>query len=96
MTGRQRQQAEQIAAKTGQPLWRCSIRILVIGAGQYTQTRVQELTAGFNRFENPDSGQSMRTVPVRHIRKRNVYGLAKAVADRLFRKYGGCFHAGHD
>ena len=95
-TRRDRQQAEQIASKTGQPLWRCSIRVLVIGADEYTQARVREVTTGFNRFENAAAGQQLVAKPVRHLRRSHIYRFATAVADRRFGQYGRPFTAATD
>lgn len=61
-----------------------SIRVLVIGAGKFTASRVKELSGGFNIFADTPTGQSFRTVMCRAVRKPKLQRFPEAVWDREF------------
>jgi hypothetical protein len=92
-TKRERQQADAMESKTSRPQWSVSIRVIAIGAGDYTGSRVHETTAGFNAYEHPESGQYLTTVPVTAIREKTIYRFTKAVADRVYRQWSRKFKA---
>ncbi len=81
-TAREKQQARQIDRKSGSRGFEASIRVLVIGAGKYTASRIKEITGGFNIYANTETGQSLRTTTVRSLRKTPILKLVKAVRDR--------------
>jgi len=81
-TPREKQQARQINEKAGNPRFSVSIRILVIGAGEYTASRIKEVSGGFNVFANPDTGQGFQTSTVRSIRDKTIINSVKQFRDR--------------
>lgn len=83
-TPRERRQADNIEDKAGVPRFYVSIRFLIIGAEEYTPSRVKELAGGYNIYENLDSGQYLDAVTIRGIRKAPILHHAKTVAKRQF------------
>jgi len=71
-TPREKQQAREIGEKAGNPRFSVSIRILVIGAEEYTTSRIKEISGGFNVFANPDTGQGFQTRTVRSLRDQAI------------------------
>jgi hypothetical protein len=78
----EKQQARQIDEKAGSPRFNVSIRILVIGAGEYTASRMKEVSAGFNIFANPDTGQGFQTRTVRSLRDKTIINSIEQFRDR--------------
>lgn len=83
-TPREKSQADAIERKAGSPRFHVSIRLLVVGAGEYTPSRVKELSGGFNVYENLDTGQYLDTVTVRGFRSKPFIEFGEAVAKRTF------------
>lgn len=83
-TRREKRQANAIEDKAGTNRFYTSIRFLVIGADDYTQSRVKELSGGYNTFENPDTGQYLDTVTVKSLRESRILDFAEKVAHREF------------
>ncbi|WP_159903620.1 hypothetical protein [Salinirussus salinus] len=83
-TPREKRQADAIEEKAGTNRFYTSIRFLVIGADDYTQSRVKELSGGYNTFENPDTGQYLDTVTVKSLRENQILNFAETVAHRRF------------
>ena len=83
-TPREKRQADAIEDKAGTNRFHTSIRFLVIGADDYTQSRVKELSGGYNTFENPDTGQYLDTVTVKSLRESRILDFAETVAHRRF------------
>jgi len=81
-TPREKQQARQIDEKAGSTRFSVSIRILVIGAGEYTVSRMKEVSGGFNIFANPETGQGFQTHTVRSIRDKTIIKSIKQFRDR--------------
>jgi len=90
-TPREKRQADAIEDKAGTNRFHTSIRFLVIGAGEYTQSRVKEVSGGFNIFENPETGQYLNTKTVKSLRESQILEFAEAVADRRFRGWSRSF-----
>lgn len=90
-TPREKRQADAIEDKAGTNRFHTSIRFLVIGADEYTQSRVKELSGGYNTFENPDTGQYLDTVTVKSLRKQRVLDFAETVAHRRFGSWSHSF-----
>jgi hypothetical protein len=84
-TPREKTQADRIDHKVGAPRFKTGIRFLVIGAANYTPSRVKELSAGFNIFENPDTGQYFKTKTMRTLRKSRLKPFAEAVRSQELR-----------
>lgn len=82
----ERGRADAIDEKILDNHFHTAIRLLVIGAGDYTQSRVKEIASGFNIYRNPATGQDLRTVPVRSIREQRIVQFARMVA---LRRFGG-------
>jgi len=83
-TRREKRQAHAVDDKTGNTrFWTC-IRFLVVGAGENTLSRVKELAGGFNRFENPETGQYINTESVTPFREHLILDFCRAVAEREF------------
>jgi len=88
-TKRERRQADLIEEKQGQRrFWTC-IRFAVIGAEEYTRSRVKEVAGGFNILENPETGQYLNTTTIQGLRKRRFLEFYQAIRDR---KFGGYSH----
>lgn len=83
-TPREHRQAQKIEAKVGSTRFKTGIRILITGAGDATLSRVKEVTAGFNNFEEPDTEQYLKTRYLRTYRESRIHGFAKAVRNREF------------
>lgn len=81
---RERDQARKIDEKAGNPRFKVSVRILVVGAEEYTASRVKEISSGFNIFAGSDTGQSFTTTTVRSLRKSPILKAVKAARDRRF------------
>ena len=83
-TRRERRQANAIDEKSSEALWTVSIRIAVLDAGEFTSSRVSEVTNGYAVFEQEDFGQYLTTVPVRAYRQTHLVRFGRAVATRTF------------
>lgn len=92
-TPREKKQADAIEAKAGTTRWKTSIRFLIIGAEEYTASRVKELAGAFNVYENPATGQYLNAVTVRSIRTAPIYRFCRAAANREFAGWSRAFHA---
>ena len=90
-TPREKRQADAIEDKAGTNRFHTSIRFLVIGADEYTQSRVKELSGGYNTFENPDTGQYLDTVTVKSLREKRILSFAETVAHRRFGSWSQSF-----
>jgi len=81
-TKRERRQAHLIDNKASQSRYKTSIRFAIIGADEYTPSRVMELAGSFNRFENPVSNQYFDAVTIEKLQQNRILHFAKSVADR--------------
>jgi len=90
-TKREARQANRIEEKVSQPLWWTSIRIVVIGAGEHTQSRIRELSAGFRPVEDPVTDQYLAAESITPLRATRILGFAQAVADRRFGRWSRRF-----
>ncbi|WP_164471692.1 hypothetical protein [Halosimplex salinum] len=85
-TPREKQQARQIDSKAGSPRFHVSIRILVVGAAEYTASRIKEVSGGFNIFTNPDTGQGYQTRAVRSIRDKPIINSVEQFRNRRLKQ----------
>lgn len=92
-TRREKRQARAIDDKTGNARFWTSIRFAIIGAGEYTPSRVKELAGGFNRYENPVTDQYFDTYTVTPFREKRLLDYAQAFADRRFQGWSLKFRA---
>jgi len=92
-TPREKKQADAIERKAGTTCFHTSIRFLVIGAGEYTPSRVKELSGAFNTYENPDTGQYLNAVTLRTPFTSRLIRYASAVKAREFNGYHRRFQA---
>jgi len=83
-TPREKRQADAIEQKAGTTKFHTAIRFIVIGAGEYTRSRVKELAGGFNIFENPETGQYLDTVTVKNLREHEIIEFAETNVERDF------------
>ncbi|NMI77033.1 hypothetical protein GLT92_01270 [Nanohaloarchaea archaeon] len=90
-TPREKRQADAIENKAGTNRFHTTIRFLIIGADEYTQSRVKELSGGYNTFENPDTGQYLDTVTVKSLREQQILNYAEAIAHRRFNSWSHSF-----
>jgi len=90
-TVQERSRAAAIERKVRQPLWWVSIRVVVVGTGEYTVPRLQEVCAGFNVFENPESGQGLQVIPVSPVRSTDIVRFGRSVAKQRFRQWSRRF-----
>ncbi|MFC5133505.1 MULTISPECIES: hypothetical protein [Haloferacaceae] len=92
-TPREKQQANAVEAKAGSPRFNVSIRFLIVNGGEYTRSRVKELSGAFNVFENPETGQYLNATTVQTLRKRSLLRFVDAVGQRDFQGWGRRFQA---
>ena len=92
-TKREKRQADAIEAKAGTSRFHVTIRFAVIGADEYTKSRVKELAGSYNTYENPETGQYLDTVTVEALREKRIFDFLNAVADRKYRGWGRKFQA---
>jgi len=90
-TPREKHQANAIEDKAGTNRFWTTIRIIALGPEEYTESRIKELSSGFNVYENPDTSQYFNTVTVESVRRKPVLRFCKAVADRRFRSWSRRF-----
>lgn len=88
-TRREKRLAHLIEQKQSQRRFWTSIRLAVIGAEDYTPSRVKEISGGFNIFENPESGQYINTTPIQGLRQKRFLEFYNAIHNR---KFGGYSH----
>lgn len=94
-TTRERDKAKQLDAKRSGTHWRCSIRLLAIGAGEHTTSRVGEVGSTFAVYENAETSQALHAVPVRALREKRLRGFVRAVGQRRFGQWSRRFRATH-
>lgn len=92
-TQRERDQANLVEAKMAQRRFWVSIRFAVIGAKQYTPSRVKEVAGSFNIFENPETGQYFTAKTVRGVRKKRFLRFYQAIGSREFSGHSLKFQA---
>lgn len=95
-TKREKRQADSIEAKAGNSRFHVSIRFAVLGAEEYTKSRVKELAGAYNTYENPETGQYLDTVTVEALREQRILDFLQAVADRRYGGWGRKFQASLD
>ena len=95
-TKREKRQADAIEAKAGNSRFHTTIRFAVIGAEEYTKSRVKELSGAYNTYENPETGQYLDTVTVEALREQRISDFLQAVADRKYAGWGRRFQASLD
>jgi hypothetical protein len=92
-TPREKQQADALEQKAGTTRFHTSIRLLIIGAGEYTPSRVKELAGGFNIYENPDTGQYLNAKTIHTPFTSRFIDFADAVRSRRFAGWHHRFHS---
>ncbi|WP_049937259.1 hypothetical protein [Haloplanus natans] len=95
-TKREKRQADSIEAKAGNSRFHTTIRFAVIGADEYTKSRVKELAGAYNTYENPETGQYLDTVTVEALREQRIFDFLQAVADRSYSGWGRRFQSSLD
>lgn len=90
-TQREKRQANKIEDKAGSNRFYTSIRFAVIGAGEYTASRVKELVGAFNVYENPETGQYLNLETVKTLREKSLFSFCNTVANREYGKWGYSF-----
>ncbi|MDY6771110.1 MAG: hypothetical protein SV186_04095 [Candidatus Nanohaloarchaea archaeon] len=91
-TRREKTQARLVDRKIGNPRFHTTIRFAVIGAGDYTRSRVKELSGAFNAAEHPETGQYLDTVTVSPLRDRKILEFASSIALQRFTGHRLAFH----
>lgn len=92
-TPREKKQADLMERKAGvRRFWTC-IRFAVIGAGEYTASRVKELAGAFNVYENSESGQHLKMETVTGLREKPFVEFYHGIRDREFGGYHRRFQA---
>jgi hypothetical protein len=81
-SSRERNLADLIEAKASNNRFHTAIRIVVIGAEDYTASRVKEVSAGFNLFETGETGQFFKVDTLNTFRESRILRFCQAVADR--------------
>lgn len=83
-TRQDKRRAAAIERKVGATRFVVSIRLVVIGAEEYTPSRVMELAGGFNVYQHPGTGQYLDATTVSPVRSSQLLDFCKTVADRRF------------
>lgn len=83
-TRRQRGQAHAIEGKVANAAYRVGVRVLVLGAGEYTPARVKEVAAAFAAYRNPETDQYLASRTLRSLRRTGLASFVRAVASRRF------------
>lgn len=91
-TTREKKQARLIDDKAGSPRFKLSIRLLIIGAQEYTPSRIKELAGSYNIYEDPDTGQYLNPITVRGLRQKRILSFCNAVNSREYRDWSHAFH----
>ncbi|MFP9061728.1 hypothetical protein ACLI4R_14510 [Natrialbaceae archaeon A-chndr2] len=92
-TPREKRQADLIERKAGTRRFWVSIRFAVIGAGEYTPSRVKELAGAFNVYEGNESGQYLNMETVTGVREKPFLELYDGLRNREFGGYHRRFQA---
>lgn len=92
-TRREKQQAHSIDQKTANSRYHVTIRFLLIGAQEYTPSRIKELAGSFNQFENPGTGQYLDAITITPFRRKPLLSYASAIAERQFQQWTRKFRA---
>jgi len=90
-TQREKRQANEIEDKAGSNRFYTTIRFIVIGAGEYTPSRLKELVGAFNIYENPETGQYLNLETVKTLREKSLFSFCNAVSNRVYGKWGYSF-----
>lgn len=93
---RERKQAQLIDNKVGNRRFWTSIRFLVIGAEEYTVSRLKELAGAFNLYENAANGQYFDLYKLRSFRQKPFLDFTHAVCNRQFAGYSLRFQSSID
>ncbi|MDZ7688643.1 MAG: hypothetical protein U5J64_07975 [Halobacteriales archaeon] len=92
-TPREKRQADAIERKAGSPRFTVSIRLLVVGAEEYTKSRLKEISGGFNVYENHETGQHLNLTTVKTLRDKTPYSFIEALKRRRFAGWSRSFQA---
>jgi len=90
-TQREKRQANKIEDKAGSNRFYTSIRFIVVGAGEYTASRVKELVGAFNVYENPETGQYLNLETLKPFREKSLFSFCNTVSNRVYGKWGYSF-----
>lgn len=91
-TPSERKQADQIEQKARNPHFKVAIRILVIGAGEHTPSRVKEIEGSFNVLEDPVSNQFLDIYTIKPVFASRILDFADTVRRRHPTKWAIPFH----
>lgn len=86
-TPREKRQADLVEQKASTRRFWTSIRFAVIGAGEYTPSRVKELAGAFNIYENNESGQYLNMETVSGFRDKPFLEFYRGIQQREFGGY---------
>ena len=92
-TPREKRQADAIERKSGSPRFAVSIRFLIVGAEEYTKSRLKEVSSGFNVYENHESGQHLNLSTIKRLRDETPYSFIEALKKRRFAGWSRSFQA---
>jgi hypothetical protein len=92
-TPREKRQADAIERKAGSPRFAVSIRFLIVGAEEYTKSRLKEVSSGFNVYENHETGQHLNLSTIKKLRDETPYSFIEALKKRRFAGWSRSFQA---
>lgn len=92
-TPREKRQADAIEDKAGTVQFNTSIRILAIGAGKHTQSRLKEIASAFNVYENPDTGQYLDLTTITPLTETRIHQFADSIAKQRLDNWNRPFQA---
>jgi hypothetical protein len=78
----EKKQAKLLEEKAAGPLYNVRLRVVAIGADEYTGSRLRELAGCFNQYSHSESRQKLGVKPFKSIRSAPTFRLLKAVRDR--------------
>jgi hypothetical protein len=90
-TKREKKQSQKVEAKAGSNRYHTTIRFAIIGADEYTPSRIKELAGGFNVYEDLETGQYLDIVTISPLFEDRIIDFCRAVADRRFQGWSQSF-----
>lgn len=91
-TPRERNQAKAVEHKAANTRYRVSLRCVIMGAAEYTPSRVKEWAGSYNCWESDESGQYLDMVTAWSPLRHRLAKFAAAITDRQFSTWHRSFY----
>ncbi|MFC4359279.1 hypothetical protein ACFO0N_15135 [Halobium salinum] len=89
----EKKRAKLLEEKAAGPLYNVRLRVVAIGAGEYTGSRIRELAGCFNQYNHSESRQKLGVKRFKSVRSVSIFRLLKAVRDRQLSDLDAGFRA---